>query len=238
MKNSESNERQLLTGALNARPSGVPSKFTVDGAVRPFPGNTIICHLPQDSELHTRLRQLALDLDEGNKEALYTLLPPSSWHMTVFEGVCDQVRTPGFWPTDLPIDAPLAECNAAFSQKLSAFDMSTTPSFRMRISGYTPRVDGIGLHLEPVNDVEEVRIRSLRDRLSNELQIRHPSHQAYVFHMSIAYFIRFPSDDERSAVDAMLFNHFQDMPTEFELAAPEFCFFDDMFEFRRQFFLK
>jgi hypothetical protein len=238
MKNSEPNERQLLTGALNARPSGVPSKFSVNGAVRPFPGNTIICHLSQGSELHTRLTQLAIDLDARNNEALYTLLPPSSWHMTVFEGVCDQVRTPGFWPADLPADAPLAECNAAFSGKLSAFDMNITPPFRMCISGYTPRVDGIGLHLEPINTAEEVRIRKLRDRLSKELQIRHPSHETYGFHLSVAYFIRFPTDDERSALDTMLFNHLQGMPTEFELAAPEFCFFDDMFEFRRQFFLK
>jgi len=238
MKNSELNERQLLTGALDARPSGVPSKFTVDGAVRPFPGNTIICHLSQGSELHTLLARLALDLDRSNKGALYTLLPPSSWHMTVFEGVCDQVRTRGFWPADLPTDASLAECNAAFSQKLSAFDMNITPPFRMRISGYTPRVDGIGLHLETSDPAEEARIRKLRDRLSKELQIRHPSHETYGFHLSIAYFIRFPTDDERSALDTMLFNHLQDMPTEFELAAPEFCFFDDMFEFRRQFFLK
>ncbi|SCY91035.1 DUF1868 domain-containing protein [Rhizobium sp. NFACC06-2] len=238
MKNFELNEHHLLTGALGARPSGVPSKFTVDGAVRPFPGNTIICHLSQDSELHTRLTQLALELDGCNNEALYTLLPPSSWHMTVFEGVCDQVRTPGFWPADLPADAPLAECNAAFSRKLSAFDMNTTPSFRMRISGYTPRVDGIGLHLEPVDTAEDARIRNLRDRLSKELQIRHPFHEEYGFHLSIAYFIRFPTDDERSALDKILFNRLQDMPTEFELAAPEFCFFDDMFEFRRQFFLK
>ncbi|WP_313607876.1 DUF1868 domain-containing protein [Rhizobium sp.] len=238
MKNSELNERQLLTGAPDARPSGVPSKFTVDGAVRPFPGNTIICHLSQDSELHTQLTQLALDLDKSNDEALYTLLPPSSWHMTVFEGVCDQVRSPGFWPADLPTDAPLAECNAAFSRKLSAFDMNTTLPFRMRISGYMPRVDGIGLHLEPSDAAEDDRIRNLRDRLSKELQIRHPSHETYRFHLSIAYFIRFPADDERSALDTMLFKRLQHMPTEFELAAPEFCFFDDMFEFRRQFFLK
>lgn len=158
--------------------------------------------------------------------------------MTVFEGVCDQVRKPDFWPTDLPDDAPLAECNDHFARKLSAFRTQTPSPFRLNVSGYTPRINGIGLHLEPENDAENRRLRDLRDRLAHLLQIRHPDHEAYGFHLSIAYFIRFPSADERDELDRLLFTHLQDLPKTFELGSPEFCYFDDMFEFRRQFFLK
>ena len=47
-----------------------------------------------------------------------------------------------------------------------------------------------------------------------------------------------PTDQERDGLDATLMNYMQDFPKEFELGAPEFCLFDNMFEFRRQFYLK
>lgn len=238
MKTFEREELQSLTDVRKEYPGGVPAKFKIDGSVRHYPGNTIICHLSPDSTLHTQLMKLYRELEANRDEVLYTLLPPPSWHMTVFEGVCDQVRKSGFWPSDLSLDVPLSECNSHFTTKLSAFEMGTEPPFRLRIAGYSPRVDGIGLHLEPITAAEEVRLRRLRDRLAETLNIRHPSHDTYVFHLSIAYFIRFPSDEERERLEERLAAHLPGLPAEFELGAPEFCYFHDMFEFRRQFFLR
>ncbi|WP_245313504.1 DUF1868 domain-containing protein [Rhizobium sp. R635] len=36
---------QPSAGAHPAYPTGVHTKFNLDGSVRAFPGNTIICHL-------------------------------------------------------------------------------------------------------------------------------------------------------------------------------------------------
>src|SRR5262245_53622902 len=92
-------------------PAGLTGgKFNPDGSVRRFPGNTIIFHLSTDSPLQVLLRALYNKLDNAaDLRHLYTLLPPDSWHMTIFEGVCDEVRRPGYWPSDLPMNASLEE---------------------------------------------------------------------------------------------------------------------------------
>lgn len=79
-------------------PPGVPDKFDPDGNVQHFPGNTIICHLSNLTDLYSSMIVLYDRLNQSPLSHLYTLLPPSSWHMTVFEGVTDKKRTPGYWP--------------------------------------------------------------------------------------------------------------------------------------------
>ncbi|ARM92047.1 RNA ligase family protein (plasmid) [Rhizobium sp. CIAT894] len=233
----EHRERQPLAGACPAYPTGVHTKFNLDGSVRAFPGNTIICHLAPASRLYGALSNLYSALERSDLAGLYTLLPPSSWHMTVFEGVCDQIRRPGFWPADLGLDATLAECDALFAEKLSAFDLGREPPYRLRIAGWQPLANGIALKLAP-ESTEETHLRQVRDRLSDLLQLRHPGHEDYVFHLSIAYLIRFPDEEQQAALSALLHELLPGLPAEFELGAPEFCRFADMFAFNRQFFLQ
>lgn len=219
-------------------PSGVGMKFNIDGSVRAFPGNTIICHLPQTSKLSAALLVLYEQLRSSTLAHLYTLLPPPSWHMTMFEGVLDALRSPGFWPDDIPVDAALGDCDQLFERKLAIFDLAGPPHFDLEIAGWQPLIDGIGLRLRATNEFEEDRMRRLRDRLSETLQIRHPQHDTYVFHLSIAYLIRHPTDFERNELSAMLNGVLSGMPSEFSLGAPEFCRFEDMFEFRRKLYLE
>ncbi|TEA18068.1 hypothetical protein C8034_v011367 [Colletotrichum sidae] len=58
----------------------------------------------------------------------------ASFHMTVFEGVCDQVRQPGYWPSDLASNAPLETCNTHFEKTLSSFKLTPdeTPPYKRR----------------------------------------------------------------------------------------------------------
>ena len=74
--------------------------------------------------LHEKLLQ-------SNLSSVITLLPPSSWYITVFEGVCDEVRKPGFWPSDLAVDAPLEDCDALLAEKPSLFDLKCNPPYQM-----------------------------------------------------------------------------------------------------------
>ncbi|KAH6608181.1 hypothetical protein Trco_004494 [Trichoderma cornu-damae] len=213
-------------------------KFNGKGQVLPFPGNTIICHLPLVSALHKALLPIHERLQSSRFTEFYALLPPSSWHMTIFEGVCDQMRKPGIWPKDLPLDAPLARCNDLFSDKLSKFDLGLQTPLRIAVTGLVMSKSGIRLDLAPVDAAEERRLRGLRDRLSELLQIRAPGHDTYVFHLALAY--RFvplgPRDEE--ALSVLLQECRLAIPNDFQLGEPEFCHFDDMFAFRRQFFLK
>jgi hypothetical protein len=158
--------------------------------------------------------------------------------MTVFEGVVDQVRKPGYWPSDIPADAPLAECTDLFAEKLSSFDLRFGPPYRMHARGIDPLKIGIGISLEFRSAEEEARFRELRDRISDTLNVRHPGHESYGLHFSIAYLLRHLTDEQEADISRLVLDHLKDAPVDFELEAPEFCTFEDMFAFKRLFYLQ
>jgi hypothetical protein len=158
--------------------------------------------------------------------------------MTIFEGVCDQRRKPEVWPKDLPLDAPLASCHDLFRDKLSKFDLGIQTPLRLAVTGLVMSPSGIRLDLAPIDAAEEKRLRGLRDRLSGLLQIRARGHDTYVFHLALAYrFLPIGREDEEALL-ALLQECHMAILHDFELDVPEFCHFDDMFAFHRQFFLK
>ncbi|KAH0489691.1 hypothetical protein TgHK011_010109 [Trichoderma gracile] len=212
-------------------------KFDTNGNVLPFPGNTIISHLPQDSHLYKALLPIHEKLQQSRFTKSYALLPPTSWHMTIFEGVCDQRRKPGIWPNDLPLDAPLQRCHDLFHEKLSDFDLRIKPPLKMAVTGIIMSKAGIRLDLRPIDAAEEKRLRGFRDRLSELLQIRAKGHESYVFHLALAYRVVPISKNDGEELAALLQECYNKIPHEFELGIPEFCYFDDMFAFHRQFYL-
>src|SRR3546814_19742624 len=82
-------------------PPDVGSKFYADGRVHPFPGNTVICHVPQQGE-HSGCFNALLDIYREAPAHPFvrkiTLLPPSSYHMAIFGGANDKPREPKHWP--------------------------------------------------------------------------------------------------------------------------------------------
>ncbi|KAH6611563.1 hypothetical protein Trco_001583 [Trichoderma cornu-damae] len=218
-------------------PRWIGQKFTPGGALLPFPGNTVICHLAQDSPLFQALLGLYDSLKGQSFASLYALLPPTSWHMTVFEGISDKLRRPGMWPAGLPPGAPLEDCTAFVHSRLEEFDLGDDAPFRMRIEGFEPLLDGIALKVVPADGPEERRLRGLRDRISERLLTRHPGHEGYSFHISLSYMLRFLGEEDHRNISSYLEGWRSKLPDTFELGAPEFCVFDDMFAFRRLFYL-
>ncbi|KIX92451.1 uncharacterized protein Z520_11771 [Fonsecaea multimorphosa CBS 102226] len=218
-------------------PVSIGRKFDADGKVLPFPGNTIICHLSPDHALYRATLGLHDALESHKLASLYTLLPPESWHMTVFEGVTDQTRKPHAWPADLPLDAPLDRCTDLFKEKLKGFDFDSEPPFQLTVVGYDPLIDGIALTVVPASAADEARLRGLRDRLSELLQLRHPTHDWYSFHISLAYILRRLDNQQHQELRDFLEEYRPKLPLHFELGAPEFCTFEDMFAFSRRFYL-
>lgn len=218
-------------------PSGVPDKFDLDGNVQHFPGNTIISHLSNSTKLYSSLIILYDRLKQDPLSHLYVLLPPSSWHMSVFEGVVDKRREPGYWPSNLATDASLEECTALFENELSSFDLQTDLPYHLSIVEFKPLKNGISLRIEP-HMADNTALRGLRDQLADLLQIRRPNHNRYGFHLTVAYLLRYPTDDQKSKLMSLLMDHFRDMPKEFELGPPEFCSFEDMFGFEPLLYLE
>jgi len=221
-------------------PPGVPHKFDADGNVQHYPGNTIISHLSPsvEPELHQSMVALHDKLKSSHLSHLYTLLPPSSYHMTIFEGVLDRVRVPGRWPDDLPLNASLEACTALFEKKLSSFDLQCDPPYHISVTGFDPLENGIGVHLEPSTPEENARIRNLRDRLWQLLHIRSERHDTYPLHFSMAYLLRILTDEQDRELRKLLMDHFEGMPKNFTLGSPEFCTFENMFTFEPLLYLK
>lgn len=158
----------------------------------------------------------------------------------MFEGVCDSVREADKWPVSyVPLDAPLEKATEVMFARLQEVSLSDEqkPPYRMRVAGMDPLGVCVGIHLEAADEEEEQRIRGLRDRLAEVLDLRMPGHEGYGFHFSIAYLLRKLSDEQEREIRELVLRCLEGVEKEFELGAPEVCQFEDMFAFRREFYL-
>jgi hypothetical protein len=162
--------------------------------------------------------------------------------MTLFGGANDPDRRAEVWPKGLPLDMPLAEVNEAVGARIKAMPLMTQLPIRMRVD-QTPipdREKPLKIRLVPIDAAEEQKVRRLRDRLAEATGIRAPDHEAYRFHISLAYLLNALTPQEveeyRAAQRAWEMLVAKACPV-IELGAPEYCLFKDMFAFERQFFL-
>lgn len=227
-------------------PRDVGRKFFADGRVKPFAGNTIVCHLPQQgegSEPFNALLDFYREMPQHAFVRKLTLLPPSSYHMTIFGGANDQDRRLPVWPADLPLDMPIADCNRVLGERLRDFRLEeSTPPYRMRVDLAEPSADEapIVIRLLPVDDAERLRLSRLRDRLSKRLSVRAPNHDAYRFHITLAYQIQWLTPAEHAEFRRVLKGWHENLARRcpvIALGAPEYCYLKDMFAFERQFYL-
>lgn len=234
-----------LAGERGAYPPDVGRKFRADGRVMPFRGNTIISHLPQQgpgSEFFDTLLEVYRELPAHAFSRKITALPPSSYHMTLFGGANDSDRRPGLWPADLPLDLPMAECDRILGERLKAFDLDCELPFRMRVdlAEPPPAERPLTIRLVPLDGAEDAKLRRLRSRLSDVLGIRAPGQDAYRFHVTLAYLYRWLTPEEDRAFRAVLAGWRDRLAKAcpvIALGAPEYCLLEDMFAFKRQFYL-
>lgn len=223
---------------------GPGQKFATDGRVQRFPGNTVLCHIPRPGPAFDELcstvdsfRQ-ALGSETASK---LTWLPKDSYHVTLFDGVTDAFRRPGDWPQMLPLDATMDVCNQYVGERLRKFDVALDLPLRLIIDEDALARSVTTIPLRPIDAAENVRLRTLRDRISVAIGVRHANHDSYGFHTTFAYYVRqFTGDEEaryRARFTAAVQRLKKALPV-IELGAPEYCLFDDMFAFHRQFFLK
>jgi hypothetical protein len=231
--------------AMAEAPPDVGRKFLSDGRVKTFRGNTIICHLPQQGDNAAAFGAI-LDIYRQAPALSFfrkiTMLPPSSYHMTIFGGANDVERKPGLWPSGVPLDAPIEECDRLMGERLKAFRLQCDLPLRMMVDPSDPSDDEgpITIHLKPADETEDAKLRVLRDRLSRSLGI--PAHQPddYRFHITVAYQIDWLTNGEKEEFRQMLRLWKQDIARrspEIVLGAPEYCTMADMFAFNRRFFL-
>lgn len=212
--------------------SSVGKKFYKDGSVRQFPGNTVICFADpeeQPYQLAEWAQQEILKQPYGHK---FAMLPPSSFHMTVFELLCHDIRTASHWSSHLALDAPLAETDEFF---IDAFAKVPVPdNFQMHFSELNVGTGGLSFYLDPIDEAMNLKVRGYRDALSEVTGIRAPNHDSYAFHISLAYRIIKLTDEEEAQLKQFadkLSLQIAETFGIFDTGKPTLTFFDDMFAF-------
>lgn len=192
-----STESTVTANATNRPlyPIGFPAKFSSDGLVQRFAGNTTLCHLPPASPLLSALRAVCLALSSQPTLAKRVhMLPAASWHMTILTGVRENLRGPGLCPPGKET-LPQWEITKEIAQKLRKLDLESRglgPPYRLKVRGFDAAVVGIGIEIEGATMEEEKRLRRLRDVIADEaLGFRAADHSEFIFHLSLAYLLRY-----------------------------------------------
>ncbi|KAF5626794.1 RNA ligase cyclic nucleotide phosphodiesterase [Fusarium tjaetaba] len=223
-------------------PPAVHTKFSPDGNPLRYPGNTTVCHIPAESLLLPGLWEVYNTIaSHPTLSKKFRLLPPDSWHMTVFDGVREEEAEPGMWPEGLE-KLPLEECTRNFSKSVKSLGLSLmaeglAPPYKMRVNGFQLGQFGMALDIVGATEEEEKRMRRLRDRLADAFGFHAPNHLTYRFHVSIAYLIRWLESEDQAEFEKALTGWLPKIKRGFELGTVEFCTFDDMFSFPRLFYL-
>lgn len=220
---------------------GIPTldtqmKFNPDGTRRPFRGNTIVCHLQPQGQLRDAVDALALDIKKLSMMPKIAVLPPESFHMTVYPGANDQARDITGWPSDLPITASIDECSRKVEERIAGFRMHCDLPIRMIVDRSTtianPRAST--LRMVGANAEEEKKIRTIRDRHVDVFQFKDRQHDQYGFHITLAYQLQPFTPPEQEEYGMLLRHHVPlivDAAPVVEFANPEFCTFPDMYRF-------
>jgi hypothetical protein len=224
----------------NERPESSPNpnanKFADDGSARSFAGNTIICPLPKDSLIFRELVRVHGEFVRHEFAKRLALLPPSSYHSTIFSGADDHDRQPNLWPADISLDTPITECNRILAERVSKskFPVSLPLRYRIDTASKSQSKDISTIRLLPFDETENQKLRNLRDRLSDVMKIHGPDHERYRFHITLGYFVqpRTPEelDDYRRTLFATL-DRLTSKIQSIELQAPVFCTFESMLAF-------
>ena len=209
----------------------IGKKFETDGGARRYPGNTVIADVrpgcsAYDVMMH--LRQMALDA--GFADGMI-LLPEDSYHMTVLRGLNDQVRTDAFWPAALDRAASMDAVDDYVSAAVASVSMPGP--IRMKFRGVRVNAEDFRVLLSPADEEQQKILRTFRDEAADAIGLRLPGHDAYTYHITLAYTRLVPEGEAAERLQALV----KDMEAyignqaAFETTPPYMAYYDDMLAF-------
>jgi hypothetical protein len=210
---------------------GGGGKFASDGRVLPFPGNTFLCHIDQQSQFYAALCAVQDALRKLPQADHFTFLPKPSFHMTIFCGVSGSPLGSDGWPKGFAQGATLDQITDAFKERLKQSGLKSGVSV-LPDHLYLPT----SVSMRAATDEDEAKLRATRQALEDLTGLCRGDVTSYVFHVSMAYVVKWLS--QSAALDLMqdcksLFGkHLADCdPIHFSQV--EFCTFENMHRFEK-----
>jgi len=221
-------------------------KFTADGRVAPFAGNTVVCHVPQQGPDAACFEAMLDGYRQAPAEAglrKVAMLPPSSYHMTVFSGANDRTRQKGEWPAYVPVGASMRDCDLAVAERIRRLRLKVGVPIRMKVDpDQGPLVgDALQIRLVPLDASEAAKLAAIRLKFATAYDLVAPRPEPYRFHISMGYALEKLSATEAEQAQKVVVKWAELVSRRsphIAFGAPEFCSFEDMFHFRRWMYVK
>ncbi|MCP4317359.1 MAG: DUF1868 domain-containing protein [Hyphomicrobiales bacterium] len=216
-------------------PPHVGIRFDETGRFLRERGNTIVSHVvagsrSQDALLEIRDRMMALPHADH-----FAFTAPGSLHMTLAQGVLETRRKERYWPQGFDLGAPVDDITATYMERFAGFP--DHGGFNVRVDAMTP----LGLVVCGATDEDEDTMRRWRDEVCEPFGYRHPDHDAYEFHITIAYLAKWLPPEAVNlyevALEEML-DHLDRTNPLLELDQPALCSFEDMNHFELLLYLR
>ena len=232
------NEIRYLTGRLSnaplppwVSPEGHGGKFTTDGRVQIWPGNTFVCHVDRNSQAFEAICALQAELKASAFQKFFAFLPPASFHMTVFQGVSPASKPGRRLPACLPRDASRDEVTNALLGRIDG--IALPQRHRMRV---VDLFSGCSLTMAGATEEDEKSLRETRIALRRATGIDFDDFDDYVFHITLAYLLKWVPEATAQGIAALgaeMAERYIDEIGLIDLGPVEFCNFENMHHFER-----
>jgi hypothetical protein len=229
--NIVNNEKKFLAGELEGYTlKGAENKFDDKGNPLLFPGCTIICNIPLNTNLSNLISTFQKKLENFNPKKTYFYLPPSSFHMTLFD-CCNLItKNTNNWPSNIDPNMDYKDVAVELNKRIKSYIFPEKLNLKLNMF-----FGGYSIVLEPYSEEDEKILRNCRDELSSLLKIKFENHQRYTFHITLAYILRELNKNEiKSLIEfnkQLSFDFSKKFP-KITLTKPEMCTFEDMLEFK------
>ncbi|CCI83897.1 DUF1868 domain-containing protein [Corynebacterium otitidis] len=222
---------ETLTGRAPIENKGTRQKWDVDGVARRFRGTTVVSHVVPESPMWLAQRRIYRDLIERGVSRDYGMLPPSSFHMTVIEGL--KTRDLGDrWPAWLDDAEDFPDAVWQMVGRLREARIPKPAALNLEVTGLEDLRNYVKLELEPSDEETLKELTAFREAVAETLEIDFPGLDTYRFHSSMAYRVTQAGDD--AALIDELHETYLGWVKEvgrIDLEDPAFCIFDDMLAF-------
>ena len=229
--NIVNNEEKFLAGKLEGYSlKDAENKFDNKGNPLSFPGCTIICNIPFNTDLSNEIIYFQKKLEKFNPKKTYFYLPPSSFHMTLFDCCNLNTNNTNYWPSNIDPVMDYKDIATELNKRIKDYIFPKELNLKLKkfFGGYS-------IILEPFSEKDEKILRNCRDELSSLLKIKFENHQRYTFHITLAYILRELNQIEIKNLiefNKKLSLDFSKKFPKITFTKPEMCTFEDMLEFK------